>query len=196
MMGGRCGPGDTPASLQSGFADLVTTNAVVRRVPVPSSAAKSVYTLVALLCSVWVSGCGLAATHEARDPLGSRSLIGRNITDLEVCAGSHDRVLKLTDDRLLFEWRTADTTKPALSLTTPVGSLELGTAGACRMTTDVMRDGTVADVDFPGATGSFWEGPYASCAALAQECLLHRGATSLPRGYDAFAVFLPAANKP
>jgi hypothetical protein len=139
-----------------------------------------------------LAGCGLAATHEARDPLGSHSLIGMTVSDLITCAGVPDKTIKLTDEVLLMQWQTADSSKPAFDLTIPVlGSLQLGTAGSCRMTADILREGTVADVDFPGASSSMWEGPYASCAPLAQECILHKGSTELPPKYDAFAVFLP-----
>jgi hypothetical protein len=72
-----------------------------------------------------------------------------------------------------------------------LGSLELGQAGTCKMTADVLREGTVADIDFPDATSSIWEGPYGSCSDVIREYLLHQGSTQLPPGWDAFATFLP-----
>lgn len=148
--------------------------------------------MIRLFPILLLTSCGLAATHEARDPLGSHSLIGANVTDLLSCAGVPDKTVKLTDEVLLMQWQTVVNTKPAFTLTVPIiATLELGNAGSCKMTADVLREGIVADVDFPGATSSIWEGPYAACSDLVKECVLHRGTTNLPAHYDAFAVFLP-----
>jgi hypothetical protein len=174
-------------------ADAAPSHAQVTSAARPPTAARRVYTFSALVCSaILLTGCGLAATHEARDPLGSRSLIGMNVTDLITCAGVPDKTVKLTDEVLLMQWQTAINTKPAFTLTVPIiATLEIGNAGSCKMTAPILREGIVADVDFPGASASIWEGPYAACSDLVKECVLHRGSTSLPPGYDSFAVFLP-----
>ncbi len=68
-----------------------------------------------------------------------------------------------------------------------VGSISIGAGGGCTASFDVLRDGTVVDVDFPQ---SYHDGvlaePYGSCAPLVQECLSHPGSTGLPPGYDLF----------
>ena len=61
----------------------------------------------------------------------------------------------------------------------------------------VLRDGTVVDAAFPGAySNGLLSTPYENCAPLVSEVLAHPSSTEVPKGYDAFAYFLPGAPKP
>jgi hypothetical protein len=141
-----------------------------------------------------LSGCGLVATHKARDPRGA--LIGGNAKDLQNCAGVPDKAVQTTPDEMTLQWNVTSNA-PAFQLSIAVlGSLKLGDSGSCKMVADVGRDGTIYDLAFPGATSSLTGGPYASCDQIVGECLMHPNSTQLPPSYDSFTYFLAAEKKP
>jgi len=146
-----------------------------------------------LLAVLLLSGCGLAATHEARSPSGV--LIGGNVVDLVDCAGMPDKTQQTESDQMAMQWSVSSNTPAFQATLALVGSIQIGDAGSCKMVATVLRDGTVADVAFPGATASLTGGPYASCEQIVGECLLHPDSTGLPKGYDAIAMFLPGSAK-
>lgn len=148
-----------------------------------------------LLLLVGLTGCGYAETHAARDPLGRRTLIQMNVQDLTACAGFPDtgRVLQTSADEMQMQWSVTSNT-PAFKMTVPlIASIQLGDAGSCKMLARVFRDGTVAGVNFPGATASLTGGPYSACGQIVSECLIQKDQVALPKGYDAFAYYLGKA---
>lgn len=142
--------------------------------------------LVALLALLALSGCGTVLSHRART-----AMLAMNVVDLQACAGIPTKAAKLDARELLLQYDyKADTAMVALSAFTYF-SLQLGPKGECHALFRVLRDGTVAGVNYAGTTASL-AGPYAACAPLIKECVDHPDATVLPAGYDAFATLLPA----
>jgi hypothetical protein len=136
-----------------------------------------------ILC-LTLTGCGYAATREARAPQGADSLIGHNVADIIECAGIPDKVQRIMPDAAIASWSYKDTS-PAFKLALLGVSLQVGTAGSCSMTAVFLRDGTVADVSFPQCAGTLQGGPYAAARPLVAECLNHPNDIALPSGYDA-----------
>jgi hypothetical protein len=141
---------------------------------------------VSLIAALLLSGCGLVATQQARDPLGADTLLGHSIVDVIGCAGIPDARQRLGDEFAVAEW-TYKSTVPGFKLVFPLlGSVQFGGGSQCKMTTTFLRDGTVVDIGFPGCTGTLFGGPYADARPLVGECLAHPNGDALPAGFDAF----------
>ena len=100
-------------------------------------------------------------------------------------------------DTAILQYNRTDTSAGLKATVTLLGSIEIGGGGGCRMVATILRDGTVADVSFPGSySDSLFSAPYAACAPLVHELIAHPSSTGLPRNYDAFTWLLPTAKKP
>jgi hypothetical protein len=145
--------------------------------------------VIRLLPILLLAGCGVAATHEARDPRGA--LIGHNIRDAVLCAGLPDKWAAIGSDAGQAEWSFKGTS-PAFSIAAPfLGSVSIGSPPSCRMDMQFLRDGTVVGVSFPQCTGTLFDGPDAAAGTLAGNCLRHLDDASVPTGFDAVAQFIP-----
>ena len=150
---------------------------------------------LALITALALPGCGLVATREARDPGGK--LVGMSVPDLLAGAGKPDAAQQTGPDTAILQYNRTDASTGLKATVTLLGSIELGGGGGCKMVVTILRDGTVADVAFPGAyEDSLFAPPYAACAPLLHELLTHPSSTSLPRGYDAFRYVLGPAAQP
>ena len=139
-----------------------------------------------------VSGCGTLTTHEARDPLGRSTLIARTVPDLIDCMGKPDAAMQTGPDTAVLQYTRKDTSTGLKATVTLLGSVEIGGGGGCSVVLTILRDGTVADVAFPGAyTDALFADPLGACRPLVAECLAHPGVTGLPAGYDSFRWVLP-----
>ena len=147
---------------------------------------------LSVLLPLLLAGCGAVASREARDPYGA--LIGMAAPDLLACAGQPDRVQQTGPGTLIAQWDYHAEPAKVLSVSvTLVGTVDVGGgARSCKMVATVLRDGTVADVAFPGRDASLTALPYAGCDVLVRECVDHPSSTGVPAGYDAFHYLLPA----
>jgi hypothetical protein len=59
----------------------------------------------------------------------------------------------------------------------------------CHMQATVLRDGTVADVDF--ASTDSLKDANGACGQLVKQCVYNQSDTGLPKDYDAFEYFFP-----
>lgn len=136
-----------------------------------------------------LTSCGLAATHEARDPRGR--VLGHNIRSVVLCASLPDKWAAIGSDAGQAEWSFKGTS-PAFSISAPfLGSVSIGSPPSCRMDMQFVRDGTVTGVSFPQCTGTLFDGPDAAAGTLAGNCLHHLDDASVPLGFDAVDTFLP-----
>ena len=142
-----------------------------------------------------LTGCGAFDTREARNPAGS--LIGSDVPGLIGCMGKPDAVQQTGPDTAILQWNHEQTDQGLSFSVSIFASLQIGTGGGCKMVATVLRDGTVADITFPGSfsTGLI-SAPYSECGPIVEECLHHPGATVLPAKYDAFVWLLPKDGKP
>ena len=151
--------------------------------------------LSSVILVLLLTGCGALDTHQARDPWGP--IISSNVPDLISCTGKPDAVQQTGPDTAILQW-THQQSDQGISVTIPVlAAVKIGGGGGCVMVATVLRDGTVADVAFPGSyTTGLFAPPYSECGPVVSECLRHMGATMLPVSYDAFRWVLPGAGKP
>ena len=138
-----------------------------------------------------LTGCGALDTREARNPAGP--LIGNmRVPDLLDCMGKPDAVQQTGPDTAILQWTHEQSDQGLAVSVGTLASLQIGTGGGCKMVATILRDGTVADIAFPGSysTGLI-SAPYSECGPIVEECLHHPGATMLPAHYDAFRWLLP-----
>lgn len=135
------------------------------------------------ICSL-LMGCSEYATRQARDPYGT--LIGMSMPDLISCAGVPDHIQQLDENQAVLQW-DYKSEQPAFKATiTILGSIEVGNAESCKLVARVLRDGTTADVAFPGSNTTLTGGPHAGCSNIISECLSHPSTTQTSKNYDAF----------
>lgn len=133
-----------------------------------------------------LAACGTYLAHDAR-----QAVLGMNVVDLQGCAGVPQHVQQLDARELLLQYDFKTGTSAFTISALGDLNLQIGPQGECHAIFRVLRDGTVAGVNYAGTTASL-AGPYAACAPLVKECVNHPDSTKLPPGYDAFAALLPA----
>lgn len=119
-------------------------------------------------------------------------MIGMTLADVLACMGTPDSKMKTTAGTAIVQWneKTSDT---PLELSALGFGFKLGGSGECKAVATVLRDGTVADMAFPGThNANFLSPPSAACEPLVEECLSHPSATQLPPGFDAWAILFEA----
>lgn len=144
-----------------------------------------------------LSGCATYDVHRVRNPMDTDTLIGRTVPDLVDCMGVGYTFKQTKPNEGVLQWDRKDTSTGLKATVTLLGSIEIGGGGGCSVAFDVLRDGTVADVNFPNAyNDQLFAQPYGACRSLILECLNHPGSTGLPAGYDAFQWLNPTDKKP
>ena len=140
-----------------------------------------------------LSGCAGFDVHEVRDPQSQYSMIRMTVPDLIHCMGTKFTWQQTKPDEGELMWTRTDTSTAFKASIELVGSIELGGGGGCSVSADILRSGTVADIDFPESyNDGLLAEPYHACRPLIIECIGHQGDTGLPKGYDAF-LYLAAA---
>lgn len=149
-------------------------------------------TLIAL------AGCGWQDAREVRDPLSPHSMIGMTLADAIDCMGKPDAVMQTGPDTAIAQYVHKDTSAGLKATLSLVGSISVGGGGGCNAVLTVLRDGTVADINFPASySNGLVSTPYGACAPLVSECRGHRGDTGAPpKGFDAWVYLFPAEKKP
>jgi hypothetical protein len=142
-----------------------------------------------------LAGCGWQDARRARDSMSS-PIIGMSVIDLVDTLGKPDIVQQTGPDTAILEYQHKDTSSGFKLTVSLLGAIQAGGGGGCNLVLTFLRDGTVADVSFPGAySNGLLSAPYEDCAPLVSEVLAHPSSTGVPRAYDAFVYFLPATTE-
>ncbi len=140
--------------------------------------------LPALLAILLLAGCGYYDARAARDPLTS-PLIGMGFPDLVHCMGPWDSWHQIDRDVFDVTWGHTDSSAALKMSIAVLGSISVGGSGGCKANVTVLRDGTVAGVNFPQSyANGLLTAPYGACAPLVSERLQHHDETGRSAGYD------------
>jgi hypothetical protein len=151
---------------------------------------------IMLTLSLALAGCSTYVAAIAPD-----AMVGMEMPDLIACAGIPDKEMITKPDVMVLEWTGAKSADGGSGVKTSgfSFSLPLGTSltvaaptDTCHMQATVLRDGTVADVDMVSSNGI--KDANGACGQIVKQCAFHGSDTGLPKDYDAFHYFFPAAD--